>query len=96
MLREKQFEKMHESVSKSLKHGVETNVFRPNINIDFISRMYFNGMTGIKDESIFPSSLYKMTDLMEDYLEYHLRAIVTEKGMTILNKFIKSQNQSYE
>ena len=96
MLREKQFEKMHESVSKSLKHGVETNVFRPNINIDFISRMYFNGMTGIKDESIFPSSLYKMTDLMADYLEYHLRAIVTEKGMTILNKFIKSQNQSYE
>jgi hypothetical protein len=53
--------------------------------------MYFNGMTGIKDESIFPSSQFKMTQLMEDYLEYHLRAIVTEKGMKILNKFINNQ-----
>ena len=53
-------------------------------------------MTGIKDETIFPSSLFKMNDLMEDYLEYHLRAIVTEKGMKILNKFIKNQSQHNE
>jgi hypothetical protein len=90
-LRKKQFEKMHESVSRSLAYGKSTEVFRPNINVDFISRMYFNGMTGIKDESIFPSSQFKMTQLMEDYLEYHLRAIVTEKGMKILNKFINNQ-----
>ena len=93
-LREKQFEKMHESVSKSLEHGKETGVFRNTINVDFISRMYFNGMTGIKDESIFPSSHFKMEDLMEDYLEYHLRAIVTEKGMKILTKFINNQIQN--
>lgn len=96
MLRFKQFEKMHESVSKSLKHGIDTGVFRSNINVEFISRMYFNGMIGIKDEAIFPKDLFKMSDLMEDYLEYHLRAIVTEDGMNILNKFIKTQNQSNE
>ena len=96
ILRKKQFSKMHESVSLSLKRGIETGVFRPSINIDFISRMYFNGMTGIKDESIFPSSLFQMAELMGDYLEYHLRAIVTEKGMAILTKFIKNQNKSHE
>jgi AcrR family transcriptional regulator len=96
MLREKQFEKMHDSVSRSLHHGIDTGVFRSTINVEFISRMYFNGMTGIKDETIFPSSLFKMNDLMEDYLEYHLRAIVTEKGMKILNKFIKNQSQHNE
>mgnify|MGYP003671804249 CR=1 FL=1 len=95
MLRFKQFEKMHESVSRSLKHGIETEVFRPSINVEFISRMYFNGMTGIKDETIFPTTLFKMNDLMEYYLEYHLRAIVTDKGMKILNKFIKNQNQQH-
>ena len=50
-------------------------------------------MTGIKDNSIFPQEKFNMDYLMESYLEYHLRAIVTEKGMTILNNFIK-QNQS--
>jgi len=75
VLRQKQFEKMHESVKESLAKGTNTSVFRENINIDFISRMYFNGMTGIKDPSIFPTKKYDMVYLMESYLEYHLRAI---------------------
>ena len=91
-LKVKQFEKMHESVLESLEHGVETGVFRNNIDVDFISRMYFTGMTGIKDNMFFPPEAYEMNYLMESYLEYHLRAIVTEKGMTILNNFIKTQS----
>ena len=93
VLTQKQFEKMHDSVKHSLQKGVDTKLFRSNINVDFISRMYFNGMTGIKDDSIFPKEVYTMNYLMESYLEYHLRAIVTDNGLQILNKFIIS-NQS--
>ena len=92
-LKFKQFEKMHKSVQESIEHGVETGVFRNTIDVDFISRMYFTGMTGIKDNMFFPPEQYEMNYLMESYLEYHLRAIVTEKGLQILNKFITS-NQS--
>ena len=88
----KQFEKMHESVKESIQKGVETGLFRSNIDVDFISRMYFNGMVGIKDETIFPQTLFTMDYLMENYLEYHLRAIVTEDGLKILDKFIKNQS----
>jgi hypothetical protein len=83
---------MHQSVQESLEHGVDTGVFRNTIDVDFISRMYFTGMTGIKDNMFFPPEQYQMEYLMESYLEYHLRAIVTEKGMTILNNFI-NKNQ---
>jgi AcrR family transcriptional regulator len=92
VLKFKQFEKMHQSVQDSLEHGVDTGVFRDTIDVDFISRMYFTGMTGIKDNMFFPPEQYQMEYLMESYLEYHLRAIVTEKGMTILNNFI-NKNQ---
>lgn len=71
-----------------MQKGVDTGLFRKNINVDFISRMYFNGMSGIKDETIFPTSIFTMEYLMESYLEYHLRAICTEKGLQTLNKFI--------
>ena len=88
-LKFKQFEKMQESVKDSLKKGIDTSLFRSDIDVEFISRMYFNGMNGIKDEAIFPKELFANMDyLMESYLEYHLRAIVTEKGLGILNKFI--------
>jgi len=89
----KQFEKMHSSVQESLQHGVDTGVFRDSIDVGFISRMYFTGMTGIKDNLFFPPEDYTMEYLMESYLEYHLRAIVTEKGFQVLNKIITS-NQS--
>ena len=91
-LKFKQFEKMHKSVLESLENGVAAGVFRPNIDIDFISRMYFTGMTGIKDNMFFPADKYEMNYLMESYLEYHLRAIVTEKGMGILNNFINTNH----
>ncbi|WP_115462713.1 TetR/AcrR family transcriptional regulator [Winogradskyella aurantiaca] len=87
-LKNKQFEKMHKSVLESLIEGVRSGVFRDTIDTDFISRMYFTGMTGIKDNMFFPHDKYQMEYLMESYLEYHLRAIVTDKGMTILNNFI--------
>ncbi|MEP3838360.1 MAG: TetR/AcrR family transcriptional regulator [Algibacter sp.] len=93
VLKFKQFEKMQECVKTSLQKGIDTQLFRPNIDVEFISRMYFNGMLGIKDEQLFPANKFEMNYLMESYLEYHLRAIVTEKGILILNKFITS-NQS--
>jgi len=92
-LKLKQFEVMHESVKESLEKGTSTGLFRQGIDIDFISRMYFNGMVGIKDPTIFPQKLFSVEYLMESYLEYHLRAIVTEKGLGILNNFITT-NQS--
>ena len=92
VLQIKQFEKMHQSVKNSIQHGVNTGVFRNSIDVEFISRMYFTGMTGIKDNMFFPPETYQMEYLMESYLEYHLRAIVADKGMTILNNFIKNQS----
>ena len=88
-MRMKQFEKMLSSVQESIKRGVEQDLFRAQIDVGFIARMYFNGMTGIKDESIFPREEYAMEYLMDSYLEYHSRAIVTEKGLVLLNKYLK-------
>lgn len=89
-LKYKQFDVMYESVKDSLIKGKETKLFREDIDVDFISRMYFNGMTGIKDHTIFPKESFTMEYLIESYLEYHLRAIVTEKGLKILNNFINT------
>ncbi|WP_248724313.1 TetR/AcrR family transcriptional regulator [Seonamhaeicola sp. ML3] len=89
----KQFDKMYGSVKDSLQNGIDTGLFRQAIDVDFIARMYFNGMTGIKDQTIFPLDRFDMEYLIESYLEYHLRAIVTDKGLEILNTFTK-ENQS--
>lgn len=85
----KKFERMHDSVEKSLKKGIELNLFRNSIDVGFISRVYFMGMTGIRNTDVFSEENFSKNYLMESYLEYHLRAIVTKKGLKILNKYIE-------
>ena len=84
-LSDKQLDFMIGCVSKSLKEGVATGLFRANLNIPFISRLYFNGMMGIKDQRLFTADIIQHSQLMSDYLEYHLRAICTESGIAIYN-----------
>ena len=91
-LQKKQFDFMTKSVKKSLTKGVEIKLFRSSIDIDFISRMYFNGMVGIKNVDMFPIEKYSPEQLMENYLDYHLRAIVTKDGMKLLSSYIKTKS----
>ena len=87
----KKFEKMLSSVENSLKKGIKLELFRSDIDITFISRVYLIGMSGIRETTVFPEYELKKEYLMESYLEYHLRAIVTQKGLNILKRHIKKQ-----
>lgn len=89
----RQFEVMQDCVLDNVKRGIEQGIYRENLNIDFISRIYFSGVTSIKDHKIFPPAKFPITDLMDDYLEYHLRGIVTPAGRKILNKIINSNQE---
>ncbi|MEW7289008.1 TetR/AcrR family transcriptional regulator [Aquimarina sp. 2304DJ70-9] len=88
-LKAKQFEVFQQCVVDNLRRGIEKGVFRKNIDIQFISRIYFIGTNGIKDKNMFPEQIFPVTKLMDDYLEYHILGITTEKGRTILNNLIK-------
>ncbi|MFY9242015.1 MAG: TetR/AcrR family transcriptional regulator [Polaribacter sp.] len=88
-LKKKQFEMMQGCVIDNLKSGIETGVYRNNIDLEFTSRIYFIGLTGIKDKDFFPLNNYSMKTLMNIYLEYHLRGICTEKGIYQLENELK-------
>ncbi|PQJ79876.1 TetR/AcrR family transcriptional regulator [Polaribacter porphyrae] len=85
-LKQKQFEVMQDCVIENLKYGIELSIYRDNIDVEFISRIYFNGLIGIKDKDMFPLKNYSMKTLMNYYYEYHLRGICTEKGIQQLEK----------
>lgn len=94
-LKTKQFEVMQGCVTENLKRGIAQGLYRDTINIDFISRIYFNGMINLKDQELFPLVKFSMNTLMEYYLEYHLRGICTAKGLKTLSQSLKNnQNQN--
>lgn len=89
-LKQKHFAVMQDCVVINIKRGIELGIYRDNLNIEFVSRIYFSGITTIKDQQLFPLELFPVHTLMDEYLEYHLRGIVTPKGRKILNTIINS------
>ncbi len=88
-----QFELMQDCIEDNLKKGIDQGIYRENLQIDFISRIYFSGVTSIKNQKLFPMHKFPVAPLMEEYLEYHLRGIVTPKGRKILNNIINSNHE---
>lgn len=87
-LNENKFLNIQECVITNLKQGVEMGLYRENIQPEMISRFYFIGASGIKDQNLFPSETFNTNEVVDMFLEYHLRGIVTEKGKKELIKHI--------
>ena len=92
-LKHSQYCVMEDCVKRNLNRGVELGLYRKSMNINFISKIYFNCMMSLKDKELFPLNEFSMHSLMNNYLEYHLRGICTPKGIDALNSYLKS-NQS--
>lgn len=89
-LKKKQFELMQACVVNNFERGIEMGLYRTNLNEEFVSRIYFLGITGIKDENLFPTKVFTKTKIMDNFLEYHLRGIITKEGLYTLNTIIKN------
>ena len=86
-LKSKQFCVMQDCITQNLSKGIKAGLYRDNMNIEFISKIYFSCMMVLKDKDLFPLNNFSMNSLMDNYLEYHLRGICTPKGIEIMQKF---------
>ncbi len=89
-LKQKQFEVMQGCVKTNLERGIAQGLYRETVNIEFISRIYFNSMMAIKDKDLFPLKYFSMNVLMDYFIEYHLRGICSKTGLETLNQFINT------
>ncbi|TYB78476.1 TetR/AcrR family transcriptional regulator [Bizionia myxarmorum] len=87
-LKNNQFHIMQDCVTNNLKRGVSEGLYRNSIDIEFVSRLYFNTMMSLKDAELFPADDFSMQTLMDSYLEYHIRGISTDKGIAKLNTIL--------
>lgn len=92
-IRSKQMEMMEACTIENIKRGIDMGIYRENLNIDFVSRIYFSSVISLKDTKLFPPEIFAPAELQDDFLEYHIRGIVTPKGRTILNSIINSTHE---
>lgn len=88
---EEQFKVLEDCVGENISRGIETGYYRSQINVPFVCRIHFVGMMGVKDKEIFPLEDFSEQDLAEEFLNYHLRAICTPKGIKTLEEFLSNE-----
>ena len=87
-----EFDALNGMFSRSIRKGIDMGLFRSDVDIDFVTRIFFNGIRGIKDIELFPIEEFKIDLLLLNFSEYHLRAICTDQGIGKLNEYKKELN----
>ena len=91
-VRLKQKQMLEEITIENLQKGIRQDYYRSDINIEFISRIYFIGILGIKDRDLFEEVKFSTIEVTNMHLEYHLRAIVSPKGLEKLEELLENSN----
>lgn len=81
------------TILRNLREGVEQGYYRKEVDIDFIGRMFFSASTSFfHNEEFFEQTEESMEDLELKFTEYHLRGIVTPKGLKVLEELLNKTN----
>jgi AcrR family transcriptional regulator len=86
-IRGKELSALGDCFEISLKKGMESGLFRSDLNTNFITRIYFNGFRGLRDIELFPPEDYEIDHIIGAYIDYHLRAIVALEGLKFLEQY---------
>ncbi|MBW2961881.1 TetR/AcrR family transcriptional regulator [Mesonia aestuariivivens] len=85
VLKERKIERMKLCIGNNLKRGIKEGLYRENIDLEIVQNFYFMTIEGIKHSDFFPMDKYDIPYLVTHFLDYHFRAIASQKGLEYIN-----------
>ncbi|WP_372931765.1 TetR/AcrR family transcriptional regulator [Mariniphaga sediminis] len=80
-------EKEKFELSKKLLHkGIEEGLFRPDIHVFIVAKLFHEQMNLLADEKIFPRDEYSFADVFQGLTINFIRGISTTKGIELIDK----------
>jgi len=70
----------------NIKKGINEGLYREEIIIDQVTKFYFSLIMSVHDSNLYTYSKNTINKLELNVLEYHIRAIATEKGIKVLEE----------
>lgn len=81
---------IYNCIKHNLKRGIREELYRPDINIEILTRIYIARAEMFIDQEIFPYDKFPPEKTFPIFIDYHIRGIATPKGIKYLEK-IKQQ-----
>ncbi len=79
-------EDIYRCVSDNIRKGIKEGVYRDDLNVDVIARIYISRFDVTFDGELFPSDKYRFEEVIWEMFRYHIRGIASKKGLDYLEK----------
>ncbi len=77
-------EDVYHEIKTNMERGVKEGLYRDDFNIDIVAKIYVSTTLICTNPDFFPPEKYNMNDIVKTNIFYHLRGIVSHKGLALL------------
>lgn len=84
-------EDIHACVSGNLRKGVADGLYREDLDVEVITRLYIARIDSTWDGRVFPPDRFNLSDVLWKHFEYHIRGIASRRGIAYLEKKAKKE-----
>ncbi len=81
-------------IRANMLKGIEQGMFRDDLNVEMIARLYLVKTTSMLNNKTFPVDRFPLTDLYVEFLKYHIRGIASPKGNKRLDKILSKHKKT--
>lgn len=79
---------VYKRIFNNIERGKREKLYRENIDVDFVAKMYVSQVRSIMMEELFPRNKYKKSELFKKLIEYHIRGIANERGNELYDEYV--------
>ncbi len=80
---------IYDCISTNLERGIKEGLYRDNLDVPIVSRIYIGRVDMLFDPKLFPPGQFNIADVYLELIRYHVRGIASEKGIEYLVKKVQ-------
>lgn len=88
---EKKRDRMYVRVLNNIKKGKKEGLYRKEVNEEVIAKLYVSRIENVCETDMFEKNEYTAPDFVLEIMNYHIRGIANEKGITFLEQKLEEQ-----
>lgn len=91
IMEQREQEDIYTCVSANLRKGIAEGLYREDLDVEVITRLYIARIDSTWDGRVFPTDRFSLSDVLWKHFEYHIRGIASKKGVAYLEKKAKKE-----
>lgn len=76
-----------EFFERNLTKGIEQELYRQDIDVDFVSTLWLANSNIVRDQSQFPQSKYTIQSITKQLFSLHIRSVINQNGIKELTNY---------